>query len=123
MEKKTYASIDEYIVSCPVNVRGKLEEIRRIIKEAAPDAQEKISYNMPAFYQNGILVYFAASKDHLGFYPTGSGVEHFADELKSYKTSKGTIQLPYDKPLPVELIQRITRFRVGQTMSKARSKK
>ena len=86
--------------------------------EAAPEAQETISYGMPAFRQNGIIVYFAAFKDHIGFFPTSSGVSAFAGELSSYDTAKGTIRLPLDKPIPVDLIQKIVKFRVQENLNK-----
>lgn len=105
-------NIDEYIAGCPEHVQEKLHELRATIIKAAPGVEEKISYQMPAFTLNGILVYFAAQTRHIGFYPTSSGVKAFMQELGSYKTSKGTIQFPLDKPLPVELITRIVRFRI-----------
>jgi uncharacterized protein YdhG (YjbR/CyaY superfamily) len=92
--------------------------MRQVIHEAAPEAQETISYGMPAFRQNGIIVYFAAFKDHIGFFPTSSGVSAFAGELSSYDTAKGTIRLPLDKPIPVDLIQKIVKFRVQENRNK-----
>jgi uncharacterized protein YdhG (YjbR/CyaY superfamily) len=92
--------------------------MRQVIHEAAPEAQEAISYGMPAFRQNGIIVYFAAFKDHIGFFPTSSGVSAFAGELSSYDTAKGTIRLPLDKPIPVDLIQKIVKFRVQENLNK-----
>ena len=83
-----------------------------------PKAEETISYQMPAFKQNGILVYFAAFKDHIGFFPTGSGVEAFKDKLSSYKTSKGTIQFPLDKPVALDLVEEIVRFPVKENQKK-----
>lgn len=121
--KPVFHSIDEYIATSPEGVQNKLREMRAIIHAAAPEAQETISYRMPAFAQNGVLVYFAAFKNHIGFFPTGSGVEAFRPEISAYKTSRGTIQLPLDQPLPVELITRIVRFRVGQNMARAGKKK
>lgn len=124
MEKnQSYKTIDEYIAHCPVEIQNRLKEVRKVIKEIVPDAEERISYQMPAFFQNGVLVYFGAQKNHLGFYPTGSGVEHFKSELGGYSFSKGAIQFPYDKPLPVELIQRITRFRLEENLKKDKSYK
>lgn len=121
-KKATYKSTDEYISQFPPGIREKLETIRKVIKESAPDAEEKISYQMPAFALNGILVYFAAFKDHIGFFPTAGGVAAFKDELAGYKTSKGTIQFPMDKPLPYDLISRIVKFRVAENIEKAESK-
>lgn len=106
--------IDEYILQFEEPIQALLNQIRAFIREAAPQATEVISYGMPAFRQKGVLVYFAAAKKHVGFYPTGSGVAAFAEELEElgYRFSKGAIQLPMDKPLPKELIQRIVRFRM-----------
>ena len=116
------ATIDEYISGYPPAIREKLEALRKAIRGSAPDAKEKISYRMPAFEQNGILVYFAAFKDHISFFPTGSGVEAFKQELGDYKISKGTIQFPLDKPMPFELVSRIVKFRVAENVKKAESK-
>lgn len=104
--------VDEYISRFPDHVRGRLQALRDTIREAAPDAEETISYGMPAFRQNGILVYYAAFKGHVGFYPTASGIDAFKQELSGYKWSKGAVQFPYDRPIPVELVRRIVAFRV-----------
>lgn len=111
-------SVDEYLSWFSPQVAGMLEAIRQTIAKSAPQAKETISYGMPAFEQDGVLCYFAAFKDHLSFFPTSSGIEAFKHELKGFKTSKGTIQLPLDKPLPLELIGRIVRFRVEENTSK-----
>lgn len=95
-----------------------LEKLRQTIRTAAPDATEKISYRIPTFYLNGNLVHFAAFKHHIGFYPTSSGVSAFQDELSKYKTSKGAIQFPLDKPLPLELVKKIVGFRVTENLKK-----
>ncbi len=113
-ETKIPQNIDEYISGSPNDIQEKLKELRETIKKAAPGAEEKISYGMPAFTLNGILVYFAAQTRHIGFYPTSSGVKAFIQELGSYKTSKGAIQFPLDRPLPLELIARIVKFRVRE---------
>jgi uncharacterized protein YdhG (YjbR/CyaY superfamily) len=118
VEKKAYKTIDEYIARADETVRPKLEQIRRVIKAAAPEAQEAISYSMPAFKQNGVLVYFAAFRDHVGFFPTASGVANFKKELAEYDTSKGTIRFPLDKPIPFELIEKIVKFRVKENTGK-----
>lgn len=123
MDQNNYETIDEYILQFSPEVRNKLSKLRKVIKEAAPEAEEKISYRMPAFAQNGILVYFAAFKDHIGFFPTSSGVAKFKDELSGYKGGKGSVQFPLDKPLPFELISRIVKFRVAENMDKAKGKK
>ncbi len=122
MEPATSKSVDEYISGFPPDIKEKLETIRKAIKESAPDAEETISYRMPAFKQNGVLVYFAAFKDHIGFFPTASGIEAFKHELSGYKWSKGTIQFPMDKPLPVDLVKRIVKFRVAENAKKAKNK-
>ncbi len=114
----TPATIDEYITGFPVEVQAMLEKLRQTIRTAAPDATEKISYRIPTFYLNGNLVHFAAFKHHIGFYPTSSGVSAFQDELSKYKTSKGAIQFPLDKPLPLELVKKIVGFRVTENLKK-----
>ncbi|MFZ5942215.1 MAG: iron chaperone [Bacteroidota bacterium] len=110
----TAATVEEYIAGFPEEIRVILETIRTVIRKNAPTAVEGISYGMPAYRQHAVLVYFAAQKKHLGFYPTGSGVAGFADRLGAYKTSKGAIQFPYDKPIPLELIAEMVRFRVNE---------
>jgi uncharacterized protein YdhG (YjbR/CyaY superfamily) len=91
-----------------------------VIKAAAPEAEEKISYQMPAFAQNGILVYFAAHKNHIGFYPTSSGIEKFKDELSAYENSKGAIRFPIDEPIPYELVKKIVAFRLQENLNKVK---
>ncbi len=120
MEKNKAAptTIDAYIAQCPPEVRPILEKIRAVIKEAAPEAVEKISYQMPGFYFHGSLVWFGAHTHHVGFYPTGSGVEAFKDELSAYKTSRGAVQFPLDQPIPYDLIRRIVRFKVAENLKK-----
>lgn len=114
VNKVKYETIDEYILQFPKELQEILQALRKVIKEEAPEAQEKISYQMPAFYLYGNLVYFAACKNHIGFYPTPSGIEAFKKELSGYKGAKGSIQFPIDKPLPYELIRNIVRFRVDE---------
>ena len=116
-------TIDEYLALCPEAIRNSLIELRNTIKKAAPDAEEKISYQMPAFFQNGPLVYFSAQKSHIGFYPTPSGVESFKEELSEYVTSKGSVRFPYEKPLPLKLIYEIVRFRVIENLEKEKPKR
>ena len=111
-------TINDYIAFCPADIRKTLIELRDTIKKAAPMAEEKISYQMPAFFQKGVLVYFAAQKNHIGFYPASSGVEAFKEELSEYSTSKGVIRFPYGKPLPLKLISEIVRFRVIENLEK-----
>ncbi len=105
---------DQYIKSFPLEIQILLQSIRAIIKKSAPKATEEICYNMPAYRQNKVLVYFAACKNHIGFYPTSSPIIVFAKELVNYKTSKGAIQFPFDKPLPKTLITQIVQYRVQE---------
>ncbi|MBX6334575.1 DUF1801 domain-containing protein [Candidatus Saccharibacteria bacterium] len=117
---KQYKTVDEYIESFPEPVQAKLQKMREAIAAEAPEAREKIAYGIPTFTFHGNLVHYAAYDTHFGFYPAASGVEAFKDELKDYETSKGTIRFPLDKPLPLDLIRRITAFRVQQNMPKQR---
>jgi uncharacterized protein YdhG (YjbR/CyaY superfamily) len=107
-----YSTVDEYIALFPLDTQKILKKIRRTIREAAPEAVEKISWRMPTFHQKENLVHFAAMKKHIGFYPGAEGVAAFSAELGDYKISKGAIQFPFAKPIPYELIAQITRFRV-----------
>jgi uncharacterized protein YdhG (YjbR/CyaY superfamily) len=113
-----YKTIDEYIKAFPQNIQSVLEKMRQTIRQAAPEAAEGISYRMPVFRLNGVLVYFAAYKKHIGFYPTFSGVEFFKQELAPYKSSKGAVQFPLDKPVPYDLVEKIVRFRVMENLEK-----
>jgi uncharacterized protein YdhG (YjbR/CyaY superfamily) len=112
-------SIDEYILSFPPETQKILKKLRRVIKNSAPGAEEKISYQMPAFALHGNLVYFAAWKNHIGFYPTSSGIKAFRRELSEYKVAKGSVQYPISQPLPYELISRIVKFRLAENMKAA----
>jgi uncharacterized protein YdhG (YjbR/CyaY superfamily) len=115
-------TIDEYIASFPPDIQEKLQRIRAVIRTAAPDAEEAIRYGIPTFRLNGSnLVHFAAFKDHISFFPTSSGVAKFQRELSSYKLSKGTIQLPLSEPVPYDLVERITRFRIEETREKKKA--
>ena len=116
MKPTVFKTIDEYIASFPKDIQAKLSELRKAVREAAPQAEETISYQMPAFKQNGVLVYFAAFKNHISFFPTSSGVEKFKGKLSSYKTSKGTIQFPLNQPMPSDLVKEIVRFRVKENV-------
>lgn len=107
-------NIDEYIATFPQEVQVILEKLRQTIRKAAPDATEKISYQIPTFYLNGNLVHFAAYKHHIGFYPASSGIRAFQDELKNYKTSKGAVQFPIDETIPHALVKKIVAFRVKE---------
>jgi uncharacterized protein YdhG (YjbR/CyaY superfamily) len=115
-----FRTIDEYIATFPEDKQALLEAVRATIKAAAPDAEETISYQMPTFVLNGHLVYFAAWKKHIGFYPASGGVqEAFKDELSRYATEKGTVKFPIGQPLPLDLISRIVQFRVSENLNKA----
>ena len=118
--KNRFKTIDEYIKTFPEDVQGILEKMRQTIRKAAPEAEEAISYRVPTFKLNGNLVHFAAFKDHVSFFPTGKGVAAFKKELSSYKGSKGTVQFPLDKPIPYDLVRKITMFRRKQNLAKKR---
>ena len=117
-----FQSIDEYIAAFPEEVQKILQALRATIKAAAPEAEEKISYQMPTYFLKGNLVHFAAYKNHIGFYPAPSGIEAFQRELSIYKGAKGSVQFPIDKPLPLELISRIVTFRAAENLQRAGSK-
>ena len=118
--KNAFTTTDEYIAQFPPDVREKLQQMRAVMKEAAPDAVEKISYQMPTLYLNGNLVHFAAYARHIGFYPAPSGIEAFKEELSQFKGAKWSVHFPLDQPLPMDLISRIVRFRVTENMKKGR---
>ena len=117
-----YNVIDEYIAGFDPEIQEKLNDIRDIIKTAAPDAIVKISWGMATLHQHYNLVHFAGQKYHVGFYPGASGVEKFSDRLSAYKTSKGAIQFPYEKPMPHELITEIVKFRINENIETAKEK-
>ena len=117
-----FSSIDEYIAEQDNDRQTVLQQFRKIIKTAVPKAQEVISYGLPAFKQESVLVYFAAFKEHYGFYPTSKPMEIFKDKLKPYKTSKGAIQFPVDKPLPEKLITEIVKYRLKEVLNKQQIK-
>lgn len=118
-EKIEFKNIDQYIAGFPKDVQKTLEELRATIIKAAPGAEEVISYQMPAFKFKGNLVYFAAYKNHIGFYPTSSGIATFKKELSVYEGAKGSVKFPIDKPLPLNLITRIVKFRGKENEEKA----
>jgi uncharacterized protein YdhG (YjbR/CyaY superfamily) len=118
MAAKTYKNVDEYISTFPKNVQAILQKLRQTIKEAAPGAEEVISYQMPAFKLNGVLVWFAAFKDHISLFPKVSAIEAFKDKLANYEISKGTIRFPLNKPIPFNLIKEIVQFRVRENLDK-----
>ena len=121
-KKSGFNSIDEYIATFPKDIQKILQELRATIKAAAPDSEEKISYQMPTFFLNGNLVHFAAFKKHIGFYPTPSGIEAFQKELSVYDGAKGSVQFPIDEPMPLKLISRIVKFRAAENIKKAKIK-
>ena len=121
-DKPVFNTIDEYIAVFPADVQVRLADMRTTIRDAAPEAEEAISYQMPTFRLKGNLVHFAGYKGHIGFYPAPSGIEAFKDELAGYKGAKGSVQFPLDQPLPLDLVRRITQFRVAENLAKAEAK-
>ena len=121
-KSKQPTTIDEYIADFPPDVQPLLEKVRAAIRKAAPHATEAISYQMPTFKLQGNLIHFAGYNHHIGLYPGSRPIEVFKDELSKYKTSKGTVQLPLDKPIPVGLIGKITKFCVKRNLDKATAK-
>ncbi len=117
-KKSAPTTIDEYISQYPPDVQRILTKLRAVIRKAAPQATEKISYRMPGFHLNGQLVWFAVQKGYIGFYPTGSGVSAFQKELAAYEQTKGSIHFPLDKPMPYALITKIVKFRVAENLKK-----
>src|SRR5260221_13401533 len=116
-------TVDEYISKYPEKVQIILQKFRETIKKAAPKAEEVISYQMPAFKQNGNLVYFGGWKSHIGFYPVSTAIKAFKKELSGYDGAKGTVKFPLDKPIPYRLISKIVKFRVKENLEKAKAKK
>lgn len=119
----TLSTIDEYIASFPKEIQELLFQMRKTIQKAAPESTESIKYGMPTFELKGNLVHFSANKSHIGFYPAPSGLQAYEKEISNYKNSKGAVQFPYDKPLPLELVSKITPFRVTENLEKALIKK
>jgi uncharacterized protein YdhG (YjbR/CyaY superfamily) len=118
MNKQVPGNFHEYVQRFPADVQRVLRHMRRTIQKAAPQAQEKISYGIPAFTLNGMLVWFAAFKKHIGFYPGAGAIAAFKKELSAYKWAKGSVQFPFDRPLPLALVSRIVKFRVKQNQSR-----
>ena len=116
--RKRFQTIDEYIAAFPPNVQHILEELRQTIRDSAPDAKETISYQIPTFKLNGNLVHFAAFKNHIGFYPTSSGISRFKNELSNYEVSKGTVRFPINEPIPFDLVEKIVKYRVKENSDK-----
>ena len=121
-QKVTFETIDEYIATFPEDIQAILEALRATIRAAAPEAEERISYQMPTFALHGNLVHFAALKNHIGFYPTSSGIAAFEQELSKYEGTKGAVRFPNDQPLPMDLISRIVKFRVAENRNRAAAK-
>lgn len=121
-KEKTVETIDAYIAQYPLEIRVLLEKVRQTIREAAPDAKEKISWGMPTFWQSENIIHFAMAKNHIGLYPGESGVRCFLDRLTDYHTSKGAIQFPLKKPIPYDLITEITCFRVQEAIGRTRER-
>jgi uncharacterized protein YdhG (YjbR/CyaY superfamily) len=121
--KAGFQSIDQYIAAFPPEVQALLTQVRETIRSAIPEAAEKISYQMPAYYLHGNVVYFAGFRDRISVYPAPRGVPAFEPELSNYKGGKGTIQFPLDKPIPYELIARIARYRAEENLAKAAAKR
>lgn len=121
--KVTYESVDQYIAAFEPEVQELLQRLRKVIQEAAPEAEEKISYQMPTWFLHKNLVHFAAYKTHIGFYPAPSGIEAFKEELSRYKGAKGSVQFPLREPLPYDLIKRIVGFRVEENQRQAAEKR
>jgi uncharacterized protein YdhG (YjbR/CyaY superfamily) len=121
--KKQFKTIDEYISTFPEDVRKILNTLRQTIKEVVPDAEETINYQIPTFTLHGNLVHFAAFENHIGFYPTPSGMEAFKKELSGYKGAKGSVQFPIDQPLPLPLIRKIVEYRVKENVERNSKKK
>jgi uncharacterized protein YdhG (YjbR/CyaY superfamily) len=121
-KKAGFTSIDEYIATFPKDIQAILEKLRLTIKKAAPNAKETINYQMPTFTLEGNLVHFAAFKNHIGFYPTPSGIEKFKKELSVYEGAKGSVQFPLDKPIPYALVGKIVKFRVKENLERAEAK-
>ena len=116
-------NVDEYIASFPEETQKLLEQVRATIRKVAPMAEEKISYAMPTFVLNGNLIHFAGYKNHIGLYPAPQGIDAFKEELSAYKGAKGSVQFPLNKPMPLDLISRITAYRVKQNLEKPKKKK
>ena len=119
VNNKTPEDIDQYIAGFPKEVQKLLKKLRATIKNAAPEAEEIINYGVPTFRLNGNLVHFGGYTKHIGFYPTPSGIQKFAQELSGYETSKGSVKFPLDNPLPYDLVAKIVAFRVGENLNKS----
>lgn len=123
MVNTKFNTVDEYISTLPSKSKNLMKSLRKAIQQAAPQAEELISYNMPAFRLNGVLVYYAAFDKHIGFYPTPSGIEKFKKELSSFKWAKGSVQFPINRPIPYDLVKKIVKFRVEENLGNTNVKK
>jgi uncharacterized protein YdhG (YjbR/CyaY superfamily) len=121
--KTRFRTVEQYLAALPSPARALMQEMRKTIRQAAPGAEELISYNIPAFRLNGLLVWYAAFKKHIGFYPRVSGMEAFSKELSAYKRAKGSVQFPLDEPLPLNLVARIVKYRVKENREQATAKR
>jgi uncharacterized protein YdhG (YjbR/CyaY superfamily) len=117
-----FKTVDEYLSTFPSSTKKMLQQLRETIRKAAPQAEEVISYNMPAYKQQGMLVYFAGYKGHIGFYPVSSAIKEFEEELSAFERSKGTVRFPLDKPLPLKLITRMVKYRIQENKTLAELK-
>ena len=120
--KPIITTVDEYILSFPRDVQKKLTQLRNIVKRGAPQAEERISYQMPAFFLKGVLLWYGAHSNHIGFYPRAEGISRFKRELSGFKYAKGSVQFPLNQPLPVELIKRMVKYRVDENLKKSKKK-
>jgi uncharacterized protein YdhG (YjbR/CyaY superfamily) len=118
--KAGFETIDGYIEGFPASTQKLLKQVRKTIKAAAPGATEKISYQIPTFYLNGNLVHFAAFAKHIGFYPGAAGIAKFSKDIRGYKNAKGSVQFPLDEPMPLDLIERIVKYRVAENLKKGK---
>ena len=119
ISKTKFETVDEYLSTLPQQAKAMLQELRKTIRKAAPQAEELISYNMPAFKLQGMLVWYAAYKEHIGFYPRPSAIEAFKKELSVYKGAKGSIQFPIDKPIPLNLVSKIVKYRLKENLERS----
>lgn len=123
MKKSPASSIDDYISGFPKETQERLTKVRETIRDAAPQAEEAMKYAIPTFVLNGNLVHFAAFEHHIGFYPTPDGIKAFKKDLAPYKQSKGAVQFPLDKPIPLATIRKIVNYRVKENLAKVKAKK
>jgi uncharacterized protein YdhG (YjbR/CyaY superfamily) len=121
--KKSFTTVDEYIQSFPVSTQKLLKQLRTLVQKAAPKVEEVLSYHMPAYKQHGIVVYFAAYAKHIGFYPMPGAIKEFKKDIAVYKSARGSVQFPLDKPLPTALITKMVKFRVKENLQKMEAKK